>query len=113
MLYMTLFYIPLPYQSLHSLVVKIAVCHAAGPSSIPGWGNKFNFVVFLLKTLTLRAKIPPFPRKNMEKNLTGWSLGTICLFKQKKFMVGHFEVGRYSHGRARDSVNEPCNPNFW
>ena len=40
----------------------------------------------------------------MEKNLTGWSLGTICLFKQKKFMVGHFEVGRYFHGWARDSV---------
>ena len=63
-----------------------------------------NFDVFLLIPLTLRAKIPPFPRKNMEKNLTGWSLGTICLFKQKKIMVGHFEVGRYFHGRARDSV---------
>ena len=104
MLYINLFYISILHASLHSVVDKIAAFHAAGRGSIPGWENKFNFDVFLLIPLTLRAKIPPFPRKNMEKNLTGWSLGTICLFKQKKFMVGHFEVGRYSHGRARDSV---------
>ena len=91
-------------QICNGLVGCILVCHAGDRGSIPGWETDKYFIVFLLKPQTLRAKIPPFPRKNMEKNLTGWSLGTICLFKQKKIMVGHFEVGQYFHGRARDSV---------
>ena len=104
------------YISTLSLKNHIFLCKVAWPRGLgrwfviwDGWFESWallnnTFSQFNPHTGSLPPYLPPFPRKNMEKILTGWSLGTICLFKQKKIMVGHFEVGRYSHGRARDSV---------
>ena len=61
MLYMNLFYISVLHASLHSLVDKIAVSHAAGPGSIPGWEG--DFFVFL--------PIPPIFRGRFKGVPTG------------------------------------------
>ena len=45
---------------------------------------------------TLRAKITLFQQKDLHLNILKLSTNCTCLFKPKKFMVGHFDLGQHS-----------------
>ena len=76
--------------------------HPGVPGSIPWWGLFLYFTSILPNFQGQKKTL--FQRKDLDLNLPKSSTYSACSFKPKKFMVGHFDLGRDVWLRNLESV---------